>query len=244
MNDQISSPQANAFAFAKQHRRWLLTGLFAVCLYIVPSTATASTGWKVFGGFTSLLLGVAVVGQLPLVYARLSSRKKLILYGLSVVGLLFLGLFWVTGNSLAKSEAEIAVTNSLKDPDSARFGEFYINKLTGKGCLVVNARNSMGGYTGDQVAYISRNDGQFQVTDIKYDNIFDICKEQADPPKPVVVSSADAEAAAESAASAASLAADAADSASSAAVLASSANQPEESAASSNADTAASDAGR
>lgn len=53
-----------------------------------------------------------------------------------------------------RSGAEAAVRDSLKDPDSAKFGDFYYNAKTKKGCLTVNARNSMGGYTGDQQAYV------------------------------------------------------------------------------------------
>lgn len=53
-----------------------------------------------------------------------------------------------------RSGAEDAVRDILKDPDSAKFGEFYYNSSTKKGCLTVNAKNSMGGYTGDQIAYI------------------------------------------------------------------------------------------
>ena len=53
-----------------------------------------------------------------------------------------------------RSGAEDVVRTALKDPDSARFGEFYYNDKTEKGCLTVNAKNSMGGYTGDQQAYV------------------------------------------------------------------------------------------
>ncbi|MCC2980052.1 hypothetical protein [Sphingomonas sp. IC4-52] len=62
----------------------------------------------------------------------------------------------LTACSSAKSGAEAAVRESLKDPDSAKFGDFYFNDKTKKGCLTVNARNSMGGYTGDQQAYVER----------------------------------------------------------------------------------------
>lgn len=65
-----------------------------------------------------------------------------------------------------QSSAEAAVRDALKDPDSARFGEFYYNEKTGKGCLSVNAKNSMGGYTGDQQAYLRLKDGAWEVGDI------------------------------------------------------------------------------
>lgn len=66
----------------------------------------------------------------------------------------------------AKSEAEAAVRNALKDPDSARFGEFYFNEKTEKGCLAVNAKNSMGGYTGDQQAYVQRTRDGWKAVEI------------------------------------------------------------------------------
>ncbi|KZC74976.1 hypothetical protein [Sphingobium yanoikuyae] len=57
-----------------------------------------------------------------------------------------------------KSGAEDAVRQALKDPESGKFGAFYFNGKTKKGCLTVNAKNSMGGYTGDQQAYVQQSD--------------------------------------------------------------------------------------
>jgi len=54
--------------------------------------------------------------------------------------------------------AEEAVRANLRDPESARFGNFYFNEKTKKGCLTVNAKNSMGGYTGDQQAHVQKTD--------------------------------------------------------------------------------------
>jgi hypothetical protein len=67
-----------------------------------------------------------------------------------------------------KSQAERAVREILKDPDSAKFGEFeVVDDTDGKGaCLVVNAKNSMGGYTGDQVASLIKKDGKWEAIDI------------------------------------------------------------------------------
>jgi hypothetical protein len=45
----------------------------------------------------------------------------------------------------------------LKDPDSAKFGEFYYNKSTGRACLTTNAKNSMGGYTGNKQVYLTKD---------------------------------------------------------------------------------------
>lgn len=57
-----------------------------------------------------------------------------------------------------RSAAEDSVRQSLKDPSSAQFGDFYYNEKTKRGCLTVNAKNSMGGYTGDQQAYVEPSD--------------------------------------------------------------------------------------
>lgn len=65
-----------------------------------------------------------------------------------------------------KRAAEAVVREALKDPDSAKFGEFYYNADTKKGCLAVNARNAMGGYTGDQQAYVERTDKGWEVLGI------------------------------------------------------------------------------
>lgn len=62
-----------------------------------------------------------------------------------------------------RSEAEEAVRTRLKDPESARFGDFYYNAQTGRGCLTVNAKNSMGGYIGDQQALMERVQGNMEV---------------------------------------------------------------------------------
>ncbi len=45
-------------------------------------------------------------------------------------------------------QVESDVRNRLKDPDSAKFSEVTFNKVKGAGCGYVNAKNSMGGYTG------------------------------------------------------------------------------------------------
>lgn len=54
-----------------------------------------------------------------------------------------------------EAAAKKAVLGSLKDPDSAKFGQFSLAGTKGA-CLTVNAKNSMGGYTGDQQAYLLR----------------------------------------------------------------------------------------
>jgi hypothetical protein len=56
-----------------------------------------------------------------------------------------------------RSGAEKAVRAVLKDADSAKFGEFYHNSTTGKACLTTNAKNSMGGYTGDSQSHLIKD---------------------------------------------------------------------------------------
>lgn len=71
----------------------------------------------------------------------------------------------------AESSAESAVRQSLKDPDSAKFGKY--TKVTDvRACLTVNAKNSMGGYTGDQVAYLVIREGKWYVAviDAEFDH--------------------------------------------------------------------------
>jgi hypothetical protein len=62
-----------------------------------------------------------------------------------------------------RSGAEEAVREGLKDPDSAKFGEFYYNAATKKACLTVNAKNSMGGYTGNQEAELKKGEDGWSV---------------------------------------------------------------------------------
>ncbi len=59
-----------------------------------------------------------------------------------------------------------AVLKSLKDPDSAKFGQFTVNGS--RACLTVNARNALGGYTGDQQAILQLPDNSdtWEVVDI------------------------------------------------------------------------------
>lgn len=79
----------------------------------------------------------------------------------------------------SRSGAEEVVRQNLKDPDTARFGDFYFNDKTQKGCLTVNAKNSMGGYTGDQQASVWREDGEWHFGHISEYGT-DICRSVAD----------------------------------------------------------------
>lgn len=64
-----------------------------------------------------------------------------------------------------ESEAKKAVLGSLKDPDFAKLGKFtQVNEKSA--CLTVNARNSMGGYTGDQQASLIKEENAWVVLNI------------------------------------------------------------------------------
>ena len=65
-----------------------------------------------------------------------------------------------TGTQADVAEAEEAVIRTMKDPDSAIFGEMtYVDK--DHACLTVNGKNTFGGYTGDQQAYLKRINGSW-----------------------------------------------------------------------------------
>jgi hypothetical protein len=67
-----------------------------------------------------------------------------------------------------KNGAEAAVRESLKDPDSAQFGQFYFNEKTQKGCMEVNAKNSFGGYGEEQEAFLIHTSEGWTVDDIAH----------------------------------------------------------------------------
>lgn len=62
-------------------------------------------------------------------------------------------------HNFSEKEAREIVLTILKDPDSARFGKFTV--FGEKACLTVNAKNSMGGYTGDQQAVLKKTKGKW-----------------------------------------------------------------------------------
>lgn len=78
----------------------------------------------------------------------------------------------------SERQAKKAVLERLKDPDSAKFGKFtQVNEKSA--CLTVNARNSMGGYTGDQQAQLIKEDNDWSVLEIdelSHDLCIDIMK--------------------------------------------------------------------
>jgi hypothetical protein len=61
----------------------------------------------------------------------------------------------------SEAEAKKAVLANLKDPDSAKFGKFT-QVGENLACMTVNAKNSMGGYTGDKQAFLKKEDGKWE----------------------------------------------------------------------------------
>lgn len=62
----------------------------------------------------------------------------------------------------SESSARKVVAEQLMDPDSAKFGEF--TEFGGDlACLGVNAKNSMGGYSGMQQALLMKNSDGWNV---------------------------------------------------------------------------------
>lgn len=58
----------------------------------------------------------------------------------------------------SKADAKEAIYKVLKDPDSAKFGDFTM-EVSGSislACFTVNAKNSYGGYVGDRVFSLFR----------------------------------------------------------------------------------------
>ncbi len=65
-----------------------------------------------------------------------------------------------------EGKMQAAVLASLKDPDSAKFGK--MTRIKDKGaCLTVNAKNALGGYTGDQQAYLMKTESKWEVFQIE-----------------------------------------------------------------------------
>jgi len=55
-------------------------------------------------------------------------------------------------NALLDNSMQKLVRQKLKDPDSAKWGEKLVHK--NRACLQVNSKNSYGGYTGNQTAWL------------------------------------------------------------------------------------------
>lgn len=72
--------------------------------------------------------------------------------------LIVIAALTLLGGCGEEKAAQQAVLEVLKDPDSAKFGEFQYNPENKSACLGVNAKNGMGGYTGEQQALLVQDD--------------------------------------------------------------------------------------
>lgn len=71
------------------------------------------------------------------------------------------GCLLLAGCGGSEAEAKKAVLANLIDPDSAKFGKFT-QVGEDRACMTVNAKNSMGGYTGDKQALLKKVDGKWE----------------------------------------------------------------------------------
>lgn len=58
-----------------------------------------------------------------------------------------------------------AVREGLIDPESARFGEISYSDKGERACVEVNAKNRMGGYTGDKQMVVAKFEGEWTPID-------------------------------------------------------------------------------
>jgi hypothetical protein len=65
-----------------------------------------------------------------------------------------------------------ALRQELIDPDSAKFGKLTMVGKD-KACLTVNSKNRMGGYTGNQQAYMYTEKGKWRVALVAPDSVED-----------------------------------------------------------------------
>lgn len=84
------------------------------------------------------------------------------------------------GQQAASEEAQvqIAVRNGLKDPGSAQFGALTL--LGDRACQTVNAKNSYGGYTGAQQAFVKKMDGKWlsiAIHDVSHSQCIEVIKQ-------------------------------------------------------------------
>jgi hypothetical protein len=74
--------------------------------------------------------------------------------------------------SADEASAREVVLKYLKDPDSAKFGEFLAVPPDGA-CYAVNAKNSMGGYAGEKYARLKKVGTAWELQDME--NYQEIC---------------------------------------------------------------------
>lgn len=70
---------------------------------------------------------------------------------------LFVGLSaFAQGGQLG--QIQLAVKKTLFDPDSAKWGTSFVSKNGKRACINVNAKNKLGGYTGEKAVFLINGD--------------------------------------------------------------------------------------
>lgn len=67
--------------------------------------------------------------------------------------------FLTVACSPTERAVQAAVEEGLKDPESARFGEFSVSSKGSHACISLNAKNSYGGYVGERQYYVYKVPG-------------------------------------------------------------------------------------
>lgn len=81
--------------------------------------------------------------------------------------LVTLAVLFLSGCS-EQSSVEKAIKHHLKDPSSAEFRDFVVSDGNQYACINWNAKNSFGGYTGWEVAFLKKVDGVWTVDSMKH----------------------------------------------------------------------------
>jgi hypothetical protein len=109
----------------------------------------------------NVAIGASIVGGTAATTVGVIAAGTSATGAISAAGAVIVGCLLLAGCGGSEAEAKKAVLANLKDPDSAKFGKFTQvgEKLA---CMTVNAKNSMGGYTGDKQAFLEKVDGKWE----------------------------------------------------------------------------------
>jgi len=76
------------------------------------------------------------------------------------------GLFLVGCSDSDVRKLQAPVRARLVDPESARFGDAIFNREMREACIEYNAKNRMGGYNGQKIAYLRVVRNEWEVGDM------------------------------------------------------------------------------
>jgi hypothetical protein len=92
------------------------------------------------------------------------------IFGQRVLVVMLAGLAASLPGCSESQDLENHIRSSLKDPDSAKFGEINISQSGKFACVEVNAKNSFGGYTGFSSMILKKVSGKWNIIQ-RYDEI-------------------------------------------------------------------------